>query len=78
MQQVNRKQDTPDMQYLIYLQVTAVITAAGGEASEEAITKLFADLEGKDIHELLAKGEEQLKSCVSSGGGGGGAAPAGK
>jgi hypothetical protein len=57
--------------------VTAVITSAGGEADADALTKLYADLEGKDIHELLAKGEVQLKSVVSSGGGGGGAAPAG-
>jgi hypothetical protein len=58
--------------------VTAVITSAGGEADADALTKLYADLEGKDIHELLAKGEVQLKSVVSSGGGGGGAAPAGR
>eukprot|EP00596_Hydrurales_sp_CCMP1899_P006296 CAMPEP_0119036404 /NCGR_PEP_ID=MMETSP1177-20130426/4100_1 /TAXON_ID=2985 /ORGANISM="Ochromonas sp, Strain CCMP1899" /LENGTH=68 /DNA_ID=CAMNT_0006996239 /DNA_START=56 /DNA_END=262 /DNA_ORIENTATION=+ len=45
-------------------QVTAVVTAAGGETSEEAITKLFADLEGKDIHELLAKGQEDIKICT--------------
>jgi hypothetical protein len=37
------------------------VTAAGGEASEEQVAKLFADLEGKDI----------------SSSGGGGAAPAG-
>ena len=55
-------------------QVKAVITAAGGEADDEQITKLLADLEGKDIHELLAEGQKKLKSCVSGGGGGGGAA----
>ena len=58
-------------------QVKSVITAAGGEASEaddEQITKLFADLEGKNIHELLAEGQKKLKTCVSGGGGGGGAA----
>jgi ribosomal protein L12E/L44/L45/RPP1/RPP2 len=36
-------------------QVNAVITAAGGEADEAKVTALLADLEGKDIHELLAK-----------------------
>ena len=55
-------------------EVKAVITAAGGEADDEQITKLFAELEGKSIHELLSAGETKLKSVVSSGGGGGGAA----
>ena len=36
-------------------QVSAVITAAGGEADEAALATLIGDLEGKDIHELLAK-----------------------
>lgn len=53
-------------------EVTAVIAAAGGEVDEDSIGKLFADLEGKDIHELLSKGETDLKSIVSVGGGGGG------
>ena len=60
-------------------QVKSVITAAGGEADDEQITKLFAELEGKNIHELLAEGQKKLKTCVSGGGGGGGggaAAPA--
>ena len=52
--------------------VKAVITAAGGEADEEQLTKLYADLEGKNIHELLAEGETKLKSVTVSGGGGGG------
>jgi large subunit ribosomal protein LP2 len=51
--------------------VTNVITAAGGEVDEEKLAKLIADLEGKDIHELLAKGETDLKSVTSLGGGGG-------
>ncbi len=36
-------------------QVSAVITAAGGEADQASLDALIADLEGKDIHELLAK-----------------------
>jgi large subunit ribosomal protein LP2 len=36
-------------------QVNSVITAAGGEADEAKVTALLADLEGKDIHEILAK-----------------------
>ena len=44
--------------------VTAVITSAGGEADEAQLATLFADLEGKDVAELLAKGEKDLKSVV--------------
>ena len=60
--------------------MAAVVVAAGGEADEEQLALLFTNLEGKDIHELLAKGEVDLKNCSSGGGGGGGgaaAAPAG-
>merc|ERR1719223_2486453 len=59
--------------------VTAVITAAGGEADEEQVSALLADLEGKNINELLAEGQEKIKSvagCGGGGGGGGGAAAA--
>jgi ribosomal protein L12E/L44/L45/RPP1/RPP2 len=52
-------------------QVTAVVAAAGGEVDETVLATLFSDLEGKSIHELLAKGEKDLKSVV------GAAAPAG-
>lgn len=62
--------------YLISWKVAAVVVAAGGEVDETQIALLFTNLEGKDIHELLAKGETDLKSVTSSGGGGG-AAPAG-
>lgn len=44
--------------------VTAVITAAGGEVDSDKLTALLGDLEGKDIHELLAKGDKDLKSVV--------------
>ena len=56
-------------------EVTAVVTAAGGEVDEETLNTLFTDLEGKSIHELLSKGETDLKSCV---GAASAAAPAGK
>ena len=47
------------------------MTAIGTEADAAKLTALFADLEGKSIHELLAKGDNDLKSMVglSSGGG---------
>lgn len=59
----------------ILCKVTEVLTTIGAEVDENKLTSLFADLEGKDIHELLAKGEKDLKSVVgvsssSSGGGG--------
>jgi large subunit ribosomal protein LP2 len=57
-------------------EVTALVTSAGGEVDEASLAALMGDVEGKDIHELLAKGAEDLKACVSSGGGGGAAAPA--
>ena len=66
------------MCYPTWWKVAAVVVAAGGEVDEAQIALLFTNLEGKDIHELLAKGEIDLKSVTSSGGGGGGgAAPAG-
>eukprot|EP01034_Spumella_vulgaris_P033541 gene33541-41391_t len=48
-------------------QVTALITSIGGEVDEEKLTQLFADLEGKDLAELLALGEEKLKVCSAAG-----------
>lgn len=57
--------------------VTSVIASVGGEVDEEQLTKLFGDLDGKNIHELLSKGEADLKSVVGvSSGGGASAAPA--
>ena len=46
--------------------VSGLITATGGEVDEEKLTVLLSDLEGKDIHELLAKGDKDLKSVVGS------------
>jgi ribosomal protein L12E/L44/L45/RPP1/RPP2 len=40
------------------------LTSINAEVSEEKLTTLFSDLEGKNIHELLAKGENDLKSVV--------------
>lgn len=47
-------------------EVTAVVTAAGGEVDEAALASLLGDLEGKSIHELLAAGEDKLKSCAGA------------
>ena len=47
--------------------VTNIITSAGGEADEAALTLLFSELEGKSIEELFAEGKEKLKSVASAG-----------
>ncbi len=52
--------------------VTTLITSIGGEVDEAQLQVLFTDLEGKNIHELLEKGQKDLKSVV-----GVAAAPAG-
>jgi large subunit ribosomal protein LP2 len=62
-------------------EVSALVTSAGGEVDEASLAALIGDLEGKDIHELLAKGTEDLKACVGAAGpaaapAAGGAAPA--
>jgi large subunit ribosomal protein LP2 len=46
--------------------VTNLITSVGGEVDADKLTALLGDLEGKDIHELLAKGEQDLKSVVGA------------
>eukprot|EP01039_Chlorochromonas_danica_P001243 gene1243-1355_t len=56
--------------------VTNLITNIGGEVDTEKLTTLFTDIEGKDIHELLAKGENDLKSVVAAGPAAAGGAPA--
>lgn len=53
-------------------EISQVIAAGGGEADSDAIATLLADLEGKDIEELLSSGMEKLKDVVMGGGGGGG------
>ena len=54
--------------------VKKIITAVGGECDDSKLKELFAQLEGKDIKELIAEGTKKMASC--GGGGGGGAAPA--
>lgn len=40
--------------------VTNLLGQAGIEVNEERLTKLLADLEGKDLSELIALGKEKL------------------
>ncbi|KAL2759117.1 hypothetical protein ACRALDRAFT_1055742 [Sodiomyces alcalophilus JCM 7366] len=56
--------------------IKTVLESVGIEADEERVEKLIAELDGKDINELIAEGSTKLAS-VPSGGAGGAAAPAG-
>lgn len=51
--------------------IKAVLEAAGAEVNEDALSKLSADMDGKDVNELLAAGMEKLKDVPMGGGGGG-------
>jgi large subunit ribosomal protein LP2 len=53
-------------------EIKAVLAAAGLEPNEDNLSKLMGDLEGKDINELLAAGQEKIKDIPFGGGGGGG------
>ncbi|KAB2577833.1 60s acidic ribosomal protein p2 [Lasiodiplodia theobromae] len=60
--------------------VKAVLESVGVEADSDRLDKLIAELEGKDIQELIASGAEKLASVPSAGAGGaaaGGAAAGG-
>lgn len=48
--------------------VTAVITAAGGEADEAQLSLFFSEIEGKNVDELLAEGRTALASCAGAAG----------
>eukprot|EP00536_Pseudo-nitzschia_multiseries_P013794 jgi/Psemu1/212817/e_gw1.616.19.1 len=53
-------------------EIKAVLEAAGAEVNEDKVAAIAADIEGKDINELLAAGMEKLKDVPMGGGGGGG------
>ncbi|BCS18213.1 ribosomal protein P2 [Aspergillus puulaauensis] len=55
--------------------IKEVLSSVGVDADNERLEKLIAELQGKDINELIAEGTTKLAS-VPSGGGGGAAAPA--
>jgi ribosomal protein L12E/L44/L45/RPP1/RPP2 len=57
--------------------VTKVLGEVGVEADAASLSKLIADMAGKDIDELIAAGQDQLVTLGGGGGGGGGAAAAG-
>jgi ribosomal protein L12E/L44/L45/RPP1/RPP2 len=53
-------------------EVVTALSAVGVECDDARLTTLMADLEGKDLNELLASGKELLAKFGSGGGGGGG------
>ena len=54
--------------------VSTALSAVGIESDSESLSKLIADLEGKDLGELLESGKDMLASFGGGGGGGGGGA----
>lgn len=56
--------------------VTKALSSVGVEVDSERLDKMFADLEGKSIAELMEAGKEQLAKFGGGGGGGGGGAAA--
>ncbi|KAJ3102522.1 60S acidic ribosomal protein P2 [Physocladia obscura] len=53
--------------------IKAILSSVGIEADSSRIANLLAEVDGKDINELIAEGSKKLASIPS---GGGGAAPA--
>lgn len=51
--------------------VATALNAVGIEADEARLTQLLADVEGKDLSELLESGKSQLAKFGGGGGGGG-------
>eukprot|EP00579_Thalassiosira_antarctica_P019415 CAMPEP_0201960750 /NCGR_PEP_ID=MMETSP0904-20121228/7404_1 /ASSEMBLY_ACC=CAM_ASM_000553 /TAXON_ID=420261 /ORGANISM="Thalassiosira antarctica, Strain CCMP982" /LENGTH=80 /DNA_ID=CAMNT_0048506781 /DNA_START=317 /DNA_END=559 /DNA_ORIENTATION=- len=49
-------------------EIKAVITAAGGEPNEDQIAALVADIDGKDVNELLGAGMAKLVDVPMGGG----------
>ncbi|KAK8197259.1 60s acidic ribosomal protein-domain-containing protein [Phyllosticta capitalensis] len=47
--------------------VKAVLESVGVEADSERLDKLIAELEGKDVQELISQGSEKLASIPSGG-----------
>ncbi|KAL4871938.1 60s acidic ribosomal protein-domain-containing protein [Aspergillus spectabilis] len=54
--------------------IKEVLSSVGIDAEEDRLEKLLAELQGKDINELIAEGSTKLASVPSAGAGG--AAPA--
>ncbi|KAJ5666975.1 hypothetical protein N7462_011384 [Penicillium macrosclerotiorum] len=55
--------------------VSAVLSSVGIDADSERLEKLIAELQGKNLQELISEGSAKL-ATVPTGGAGGAAAPA--
>ena len=53
--------------------VTAALSAVGIESDADSLSRFLAEMEGKDLEEVLAAGKEMLAKFGGGGGGGGGA-----
>ncbi|OJZ86587.1 hypothetical protein ASPFODRAFT_46066 [Aspergillus luchuensis CBS 106.47] len=56
--------------------IKSVLSAVGIDAEEERLQKLLAELEGKDLQEVIAEGTQKLASVPSGGAAAAAAAPA--
>jgi ribosomal protein L12E/L44/L45/RPP1/RPP2 len=54
--------------------ITKALATVGVEVDSANLTKMMADLEGKDLTELMASGKDMLATFGGGGGGGGGGA----
>ena len=52
--------------------VTKALATVGVEVDSDDLTRMMADLEGKDINEMMTAGQELLAKFGGGGGGGGG------
>ena len=57
--------------------VTAALAAVGVEADSDSLNKFLAEMEGKDLNEVLESGKEMLAKFGGGGGGGSGGGAAG-
>jgi ribosomal protein L12E/L44/L45/RPP1/RPP2 len=57
--------------------VTTALSSVGVEADADSLNRLIADMDGKDVNEVLESGKEMLAKFGGGGGGGGGAAAGG-
>eukprot|EP00591_Stephanopyxis_turris_P001515 CAMPEP_0195512016 /NCGR_PEP_ID=MMETSP0794_2-20130614/4133_1 /TAXON_ID=515487 /ORGANISM="Stephanopyxis turris, Strain CCMP 815" /LENGTH=100 /DNA_ID=CAMNT_0040639731 /DNA_START=120 /DNA_END=422 /DNA_ORIENTATION=+ len=46
-------------------EITSVLEAGGASADADSIANLLADLEGKDVNEILKDGAEKLKDAAA-------------
>jgi large subunit ribosomal protein LP2 len=56
--------------------IEKILKSAGVDADSEEVSKVVAELAGKDLKELLAEGKEKISSVPSGGGAAAAAAPA--